>query len=374
VKNITKKKILMLNYEFPPLGGGAANANFYLLKEFAKNKNLEIDLITSSANNKYEEEQFSENIKIYKLDVHKKDLQYWKVKEIFSWSMQAYKLSKKLIKEKEYDLCHCWFGWPSGVIGYLNRQKVPYIVALRGSDVPGHNPRFKYYDALFLGKLSKIVWNNARDLITNSEGLKQDSLKVLKRKIIVIPNGIDLKKFKPAHKKSSKNLRIISTGRLNRVKGYDYLIKAISNNPQIRLTLIGDGNLKQELEALAKKYNSNVNFKRQLSHEEIPKKIQKADIFASSSLNEGMSNSVLEAMATGLPIITTNVGGAWELISGNGFVVETASVEQLKKAILNYQSNPKLIRKHGKQSRKLVEKMGWEKIGKQYGEIYFESK
>ena len=47
-------RILMLNYEFPPLGGGAANANYYMLKEFAKVKDLEVDLITSSANNKFE--------------------------------------------------------------------------------------------------------------------------------------------------------------------------------------------------------------------------------------------------------------------------------------------------------------------------------
>ena len=51
----------MLNYEFPPLGGGAANANYYLLKEFAKTNDIFIDLVTSSANNKFEIDNFSKN-------------------------------------------------------------------------------------------------------------------------------------------------------------------------------------------------------------------------------------------------------------------------------------------------------------------------
>lgn len=72
--NISKpnKRILMLNYEFPPLGGGAANANYYLLKEFSKIKDLKIDLVTCSANNKFEIEDFSKNINVHKLAIKKK--------------------------------------------------------------------------------------------------------------------------------------------------------------------------------------------------------------------------------------------------------------------------------------------------------------
>ncbi|MFA5125789.1 MAG: glycosyltransferase family 4 protein [archaeon] len=368
-----KLKILMLNYEFPPLGGGAANANFYLLKEFSKVKNLEIDLITSSANNKYEEEQFSKNIRIFKLDVHKKDLQFWKMKEILSWSMQAYNLSKKLIKHNNYGLCHCWFGWPSGIIGYLNRKELPYIVALRGSDVPGYNVRLEKLDTIVFKPISKKVWSNAKSVIANSLGLKELAQKTLDCDIKVIYNGIDTNEFKPAKKKKSSTIRLISTGRLIKRKGYGYLIKALSGLEGFSLSLIGDGDEKENLKELAKEMKVKVNFKGTLIHKKIVKELQQADIFVLPSLNEGMSNSILEAMATGLPIITTDVGGSKELIKENGFIIQKANIKELKEALLKYKNNLKLLLKHSKQSTKKAKTMSWKTIGKQYEGIYFEN-
>jgi len=74
-------------------------------------------------------------INIYKLPVNKKDIHYWTQREIISYSWKAKKFIDKLIKEKEYDVCHAFFGIPCGAIAYLFRRKMPYIVSLRGSDV-----------------------------------------------------------------------------------------------------------------------------------------------------------------------------------------------------------------------------------------------
>jgi hypothetical protein len=86
--NKISRRILMLNYEFPPLGGGAGNATFYLLKEFSKNKNIKIDLITSSVD-QYREEKFSENINIHFLDIGKKgELHNQSLKNLLSFNIQ----------------------------------------------------------------------------------------------------------------------------------------------------------------------------------------------------------------------------------------------------------------------------------------------
>ena len=163
----------MLNYEFPPLGGGAANANYYLLKEFAKTNDIFIDLVTSSANNKFEIDNFSKNIRIFKLNVYKKDIHFWKTVEIGRWTLKVYFFVRKIVRNNKYDICHCWFGWPSGIIGYLFRKKMPYIVALRGSDVPKFNPRLKRLDKFVFTPVSKKVWKNAKHVTANSEGLKK---------------------------------------------------------------------------------------------------------------------------------------------------------------------------------------------------------
>ena len=366
-------RILMLNYEFPPLGGGAGNANYYLLKEFAKKKNVHIDLVTSSANNKFETEHFSSNIKIFKLNVNKKDIHYWKMNEIIRWTKKAYKFSKELINKNEYDLCHCWTGWPAGIIGYKLRKQVPYIIALRGSDVPGYSSRLKILDKIVFSSLSKLVWKNAKFVITNSEGLKKLALKTFNTKIDVIYNGVDVDEFKPLkNKKIGKKIKLISTGRLIERKGYNYLIEALKVNNNIELTLIGEGNLKKELEDLAKKNKVNVKFLGRVNHKLISNYLRNADIFILPSLNEGMSNSILEAMACGLPIITTDVGGSKELIKDNGFIVKKADSETLKYSIEKFLNNPKLIKQMGNTSKKIAKKMNWNNITKKYLEIYNE--
>jgi glycosyltransferase involved in cell wall biosynthesis len=354
----------MLNYEFPPLGGGAANANYYLLKELSK-KDVEIDLITSSSN-KFKKEQFSKNIRIFKLNVGKKNVHFWKMTEILSWTRKSYSLAKKMDRKYNYDLVHCWFGWPSGVIGYL--LKKPYIVALRGSDVPGYNPRLKTLDKILFRPISRKVWAKAKKVIANSEGLKKLALKTYRRKIDIIYNGIDIKEFNPKQTKNKK-LKIISTGRLIERKGYQFLIPALSGI-DCELILIGGGNLKEELQNLAKKHKVKTTFKGAMDHKDISKELPKADLFVLPSLNEGMSNSILEAMACGLPIITTDVGGAKELVKDNGFVVKKASVSALRNVFSGI--DKKKLTKMGKESRKLAENMSWQSVAKEYWRVYDE--
>lgn len=368
-------KILMLNYEFPPLGGGAANANYYLFKEFSKNKDLKIDLVTSSQNT-FKIEKFSDNITIHKLDVGKKSLHYWTMPEILKWTFKTYQYSKKLVKKKEYDICHCWTGWPSGIIGYGFRKKLPYILALRGSDVPGYNIRLKNLDKFIFSPISKRIWSKAKKVTTNSEGLKKLALKVYERDIEVIYNGVDVNEFVPGKNLFRKNfhkkdkIRLISTGRLIERKGYHFLIEALAGlKNKFELVLIGEGDMLNELKENAEKFNVDVTFKGRIDHCKIVKELQNGDLFILPSLNEGMSNSVLEAMACGLPIIVTDVGGSKELVKGNGFIVQKENVGNLKKVL--FKIDKKELVNMGKKSRQMVEeRMSWKNMAERYLEVY----
>ena len=169
------KRILLLNYEFPPLGGGAANATYHLLKEYSKRKDIKVDLITSSTG-EYSEEQFAKSIRIYFLDIGKKgNIHYQTNKDLLTYSWKAYKLGKKLVRKNHYDLVHAFFGIPCGYIA--SKLGLPYIVSLRGSDVPFYNKRFYWPDKLLFRRLSKKVWKDSKATITNSEGLKELALR-----------------------------------------------------------------------------------------------------------------------------------------------------------------------------------------------------
>ena len=370
IKN-DKLQVLMFNYEFPPLGGGSGNAKYYLLKEFSQYPEIEIDLVTSSTSS-FKVEAFSDNISIHYLDINKrnKNLHYQTNQEIINYFLRAYSYAKKLQKQKRFDLSHAFFGIPCGYIALL--LGLPYIVSLRGSDVPFFNKRFYWLDRLVFKRLSKRIWKSAVVAVANSNGLKELAQKAAPdQEIAVIYNGVDLDQFYPLENKAMSNkLKLISTGRLIERKGYAYLIEALRDTSEVELTLIGEGDLYEMLNNLAQKYNVPVKFLGRVNHEDIAKHLRTADVFVQPSLNEGMSNSVLEAMACGLPIIATDTGGSSELVKGNGFIVEEKNSKELKEAINKYLEDQTLISKHGKKSRHLAAKMSWSRAAKEYLGLY----
>ncbi|MFH1590536.1 MAG: glycosyltransferase [archaeon] len=367
--------ILMLNYEYPPLGGGAANACHYILQEYSRRPDIKVDLITSSPDNRRSMVRFSKNITIHKLNVHKKEIHVWRMQEIIRWTVSAYLLARKLMKKESYDICHCWFGWPGGIIGYLLRKDIPYIVALRGSDVPGYNPRLAILDSILFRPLSRLIWKHARAVIANSDGLKELAHRTSRRPIGVIFNGIDTEEFRPV-RRPHKSFVILCVSRLIERKGIGYLLKAVSILDDVQVVIIGEGNREEQLKALSRKLfiENRVKFLGYVPHHKIRKHYNDADVFVLPSLNEGMSNTLLEAMACGLPLIVTNTGGTKELINGNGMIVRKKSVKDLVDSIKKLHDDRKLLGVLGKQSRTLAENMSWKKAAESYMELYDDSK
>jgi len=362
-------KILILNYEFPPLGGGGANATKYILNEFKNYKDLEIDLVTSSEKNKNEVIKFSNNINIYKLNVKKKEIHHWRDIEVLRYMYKGLKFCKKLNNKNNYDLCHAFFTLPSGFIPY--NLKIPYIISIRGSDVPGFNQRFNLHYKL-IKPITKKIWKNSKYVISNSQGLKNLALKTSKdQDIDIIFNGIDTVEFSPIEK-NNNSLEILCVARLIKRKGIDYLISAMGhlNKYKINLTIIGSGIEKDKLIKQTKKLglDNQIKFLNDIPHNNLNNYYSNSDIFVLPSLNEGMSNTVLEAMASGLPIITTPTGGSDELIKGNGIIVGKKNVKDLTNAILKLYNDKKLIKLMSKKSRKLSKNLDWKKVaGKYYG-------
>ena len=365
----------MLNYEFPPIGGGTGIANYQLLKEFSKNTNLEIDLVTSGSKG-FEIEHLSEKIRVFKLGIRKQELHFWRMSEIVSWTWKAYWFSKKLVFESRYDVCHCWSGWPSGVIGYLFRKRVPYIIGLRGSDVPGYNERIRLLDMLVFKFLSRVIWRNARAVTALSDNLRKLAYRTFKEKNIkIIYNGIDTSIFGSGIEAPKSDIQIVFVGRLIKRKGVIDLLKAFKEVSDLysdcKLTIVGEGPERTRLENYCRqaRLDSKVNFLGAVPHEEISTVYQKASIFVLPSLAESLGNVIQEAIASGLPVITTNTGAA-ELLDENGFIVEKGDYIQIKKAIMEYIGDPELIRIHSKRSREIADKMTWDNAAEAYLEIY----
>lgn len=366
----------MLNYEYPPLGGGGSNACKYILEDFA-HRNLDVDLVTSSPSNIFETAMIGNSVTIYKLPINKKDIHYWTQREIIAYSWKARKFIQKLMEENEYDICHAFFSVPCGVIAYLFRDKIPYIVSLRGSDVPGFNDRFGF-QYVFLKPIIIKVWRDAKAVVSNSQGLKELALKTLtSQEISVIYNGIDVSEFDPNFDKRDNNeIKIVCVARLIKRKGIKYLIEAIGElkDNYIKLIVVGEGNQEEELKKLAVelKISDSVDFKGYVNHNRIVDIYKNCDIFVLPSLNEGMSNALLESMGTGLPVIVTDTGGTHELIDGNGIIVPMGDSNAIAEAIRRLMNDQDTRMRMGIRSREIAERMVWSAVSEAYLKLYEE--
>jgi glycosyltransferase involved in cell wall biosynthesis len=369
--------ILMINYEFPPIGGGAGQAHLAILRQYAGKADLKVDVLASAPKPGFVTQKLSDNVTIHTVGVHKKNLHYWRKIEVVEWVARATRPYRRLLKEKQYDLVHAFFGLPTGWLCYRTANRLPYIISLRGSDVPGGHARLQLEYKL-LGPLLKCIWTGASALVACSDGLKQRSLRFLpSANIDIIPNGIDLDKFHPAaNRELSGELKLLTVGRLSVTKRFEMLVEAVEvlnkQGKNVRLTISGGGGLFDELKNLIeqKKLTGIINMTGRIETEQMPDVYQKHDMFVSASMQEGMSNAMLEAMASGLPIITTKCEGVEELISDNGIVVEKDLAESLAETIVKLAENRQQYKTMCAAARSRAENFGWDRVAQGYIKLY----
>ncbi len=380
------QKVLFFNYEYPPLGGGAGNATKHLLLEFAKRNDVIVDLITSSITGQYEKENLGDNVSIYKIPIGKnsENLNYQSQWELIKYTFKAYFYARKLIKKNDYDLTHSFFAVPCGFISLLLKwqYKIPYIVSPRGADVPGYSERFEsIYKALT--SLIKLIWKNSRFVITNSKGLTELAKNTSpEQKFNVIFNGVDTDFYQPSIRTKEdreKELIILCASRLSKRKGIKYAVsgfaKIAGRYPRMKMVIAGgEGNAMEELKNQVADLglNDRIKFFGHYTKEQSPIIYNRADIFVMPSLNEGMSNNLLEALASGMPALMTPVGGAEELVvdGENGFLIETENSDVIANKLEYLIENLDEVDKMGKVSRELAEQMSWEVVADDYISFY----
>ena len=171
-------------------------------------------------------------------------------------------------------------------------------------------------------------------------------------------------------------LKVLCVSRLIERKGIRFLIEAIGRlkNDPVELILVGDGNQEEELKELAKGLgvSDRVVFKGYVNHDSIGEIYRNSDLFVLPSQNEGMSNALLEAMASGLPVIVTDTGGTSELLDGNGVVVPMGDSDAIAQGVRELMADPEARRRMGAKSREIAERMGWGAVSEAYLRLYKE--
>lgn len=299
------------------------------------------------------------------------------------------KLLKRLFyffKKKSPDIVHTrnWGGIDGIIPAKLAGVKV-IIHGEHGRDI--NDPKGELRRRLWARRLISPLVNK---YLTVSEDMSQwlvNTVRINPKKVMTIVNGVDTEKFSPENAALIRNkygvdkfkFLIGTVGRLDPIKDQATLIKAFAILAQsykfISLLIIGDGPCRKELESLVDRLNirNHVSFWGELNN--VADIYKLLDVFALSSIGEGMSNTILEAMATGIPVVATDVGGSKELISDskNGFLVPPQDPYTLANCLEKYIENPDLKALHGNTGRKLsISLYNMPKMVSQYSIFYMD--
>jgi phosphatidylinositol alpha-1,6-mannosyltransferase len=374
-------RLLMLNNEFPPLGGGTGTVNQAMLQRFARMTGLEIDLVTSALGKAYEEECFAIKIQIYKVPVRNNNIHHSSNRELIVYAIRALLLALKLYRKNPYDLCFAWSAVPAGAVALALKRIIGlrYIVRVCGPDIPGFERRYQIINFL-IAPLIRRIWQAADKVIAKSER-EIEMIHAVDPRVdcLLIPNGVEINRFKPAHPVPDDGpLKLLCVGRLIERKGQHHLIDAVKRltdeGIDVRLDLVGEGDARpaNEAQVARLRLTDRIRFLGYVPREEIVRHYAAAHIFVLPSYNEGMSVALLEAMASGLAVLVTPTGGTPELVQPevNGLIFDWAAVAELTAHLRRLAQDRALVRRMGEASRRRATDFSWETASQRYGEIF----
>lgn len=363
-------RILLINYEYPPIGGGGGNATQHTARAFAR-MGHQVYVLTAQCGDLPPTEHDG-GVTIRRIKALRRRRDRCSIFEMVAFIAAALLSAPPLARQWKIDAVLAFFTLPSAPVAwYLKRAcHIPYAISLQGGDVPGFDPgRMRLYHKLTGGVISAL-WRDAAAVVANSQGLANLArLHDPSTAIGVIPAGADLTGIAPKTDYShSGPVKLLFVGRLVKQKGLDVLIAALAKmDLAIRwhLILVGDGPQWPAIAGEAARVGlaDRLELRGWVSKEELPDIYRGGDIFVLPSRDEGMANALLEAMAAGLPVVGTRVTGTGEVVvqGETGLLVAPEDADALCTALTALIGDEARREAFGREGRKRVEStFGWE--------------
>lgn len=300
--------ILVLNYEYPPIGGGGGIVSKYICEKAVENGH-NVDVITMAFEKLPNEEEIN-GVKIHRVKCLRKSMRVCHPWEQLSYCIRAFKYIKKNVNIEKYDVIHSHFIIPTGLLALKIKRKYKkeYILTAHGSDVLGHNKsRFSILYKLIRPGWMKIV-KEAKAITAPSKYLFEKIENIYSdKKIRLVPNGIDFVEYEVNKKEKS----IVVLTRLQESKGVQDLLEAFSkiDNKGWIINVLGDGPYRQQLQEMVETKNltDKVYFRGHTEGKEKMQYLSKAGLYFSGSRFEAFPISVLEATACQNNTLVNNI-------------------------------------------------------------------
>jgi glycosyltransferase involved in cell wall biosynthesis len=305
--------ILLINYEYPPVGGGAGYASQQWVRHWL-GEGHRVTLLTGACGDLPIADEHP-SLRVTALAIGRRSpnqANLWNFLRFFlggAWKIPG------ILRGGKVDVCVAVFLFPGGPLGLLASLwgKMPFVVGLRGGDVPGLEKGLSGLHALLL-PLRLLVVRRARALFANSSGLAEQAGAVLKRAVRVVENGVDAHFFAAVENRPGPPVRILFAGRFQAQKNLLFLLESIGpvlqSRKDLELWLVGSGPQESELRRVSLALDlPRVHFLPWQSPEGLKTCFAACHLLLHLSLYEGMPNAVLQAAACGLPALLSDIPG-----------------------------------------------------------------
>jgi glycosyltransferase involved in cell wall biosynthesis len=255
-------------------------------------------------------------------------------------------IKNEILNQKKIDIIHSHLSYPGGFLGTIiqEKRKIPNILT-------EHSRIKSYFRSWFHKQCVKYTLRKATCIISVSSTLRKEIISLCHRPVEVIHNIVDANKFKLVKSKLNIILNIGFLGGLNNNnKGLDLLLKSASllERKDFFLHIGGNGILLDSYKKMAKEFGieTKCRFYEEIERNEIADFYSRLDLFVLPSRYETFGIVLIEAMACGIPVISTKCGGPQEIVTpSTGILIQKENIEELKSAIISMSENPGLYNK-----------------------------
>lgn len=331
-------KILVLNYEFPPIGGGAAPVSRDISIKLCE-RGHEVTVVTMGFQDLPAYEEIG-GVKIHRVKCWRSKKSSCMPWEQYTYLIAAKSFLRKHFKTHHYDICHVHFVIPTGELGKWIKKKynIPYVITAHGSDVEGYNQK-TYMKIMHV--LLRPFW---RSIVRNSESVVAPSaflLDLMKKefangKYPLIPNGLDVDTYMNLHfPDNKKEKRILLMGRMQKSKNMQTVLRAISlvDLKDWQIDILGDGPYREELQMLVEqlKLTDKVVFHGWIDNHS-PEQLaflQKASVYITASHFENCPMAVLETIAAGCYPLLSDIPAHRQFIEEDKYFFKMDDADEL---------------------------------------------
>jgi len=356
--------ILLVNYEYKGQGGGAGQQLYYMAKAL-RDMGHNITLLIGW-DYRFGEPELLENVTTHVINCKRKNIQLASAFGLLSFALRGVFRINQITRKSKFDIIQFYFCVPTGILKYGIHGNIPYVVSLRGMDIPGLQKN-KYKALTFLtSMLNKDIAKNAAAVLSNSK----ESADVYNKFAAnihakTIPNAIDFDSYRTKTEYAKTVSRIVSVGRLVSWKRMDLLIDSVvhlkKQFPEIILDIYGQGyqyeNLQQHI--IQNNAQEYITLQGYINKESLKNSMREYDLFALLSTGDSSGNVFIEAMASGLPIFAAKAGGTTEIVEEDiiGILSAPDNLNDTVQKLEHCLTHPEKMAELGANGRKRVEEM-----------------